>query len=75
MDWNEVYLTLQGIYQQEGAIRRAAYLIHRSLVEKPVEIMKEWPLPFDDHSEEENTMERLKQFYIEYKMKHGRAAA
>lgn len=81
MDWNEVYLTLVGIWNSEAPLRRAAYLIHRSLVEKPVNILSEWPLPLDDHSSIEGTFERMKTMYfeqkalLEHKIKHGRAAA
>jgi hypothetical protein len=74
MDWNEVYLTLRGIWQRESGLRRAAYLIHRSLVEKPVEIMREWPLPFDDNSEVENTWQRLYEFQQQYKLKNAARA-
>lgn len=81
MSWNEVYLTMQGIVQNEAPIRRAAYLIHRSLVEKPVDIRNEWPLPLDDHSEIGSTFDRMKKMYfeqkalLEHKMRHGGAAA
>jgi hypothetical protein len=80
MDWNEVYLTLQGIYQSQEGLRRAAYLIHCSLAEKPTDINKWWPLPFDENKHQA-TWERTKQIYwqqkalLEKKMKHGAARA
>lgn len=75
MDWNEVYLTMQGIWQRDAGIRRGFYLVHRSLVDKPVDIMDEWPLPFDDHTEKTNTFERLKKRLLEYKQQHGAGIA
>ena len=53
--YRDVLITLYGATQNEAPIRRAAYLIHCSLVntEHRVKINKEWPLPFDQGVEDE----------------------
>jgi hypothetical protein len=42
--------TVYGIQQKTEPIRRAAYLLHCSLIEKKnrIEITEYWPLPFDE---------------------------
>jgi hypothetical protein len=47
--YREVLITLYGATQNEAPIRRAAYLIHCSLVNEKhrIKINKEWPLPYD----------------------------
>ena len=42
-----------GIQQKDAGVRRAAFLVHCSLVEKRANIQKIWPLPFDDNSIDE----------------------
>lgn len=66
---------MQGIWQRDASLRRGFYLVHRSLVEKPVDILKEWPLPFDGENKRNEVYERLKKRLLEYKMQHGGAAA
>lgn len=69
-------MRFQGILQSQAPLRRAAYLVHRSLIEKPVDIEAEWPLPFDIKTDDQaSTFERLKKKLLEYKLKHGSPTA
>lgn len=67
MSWYEAYLTMQGICQRDAALRRGFYLIHRSLVEKPIDILEEWPLPFDEDPMEE-TRRRVEVLRSQYEI-------
>lgn len=42
--------TIYGIQQKTESLRKAAYLLHCSLIEKKnrIEITDYWPLPFDE---------------------------
>jgi hypothetical protein len=62
-----VLKTYYGILQSEQGLRRAAYLIHCSLVDKKnrVEINKFWPLPLDDKKSKGGELGRLGQRILE----------
>lgn len=63
MPWRDVWLTLQGCYKEESALRRAAFIIRWSMVGKDkASPQKMWPLPWDGASDEEQTLETFKQF-------------
>ena len=49
---DEVLLVVRGKTEDWRIQRNNAFLIHRSLVEKPVNIFNELPLPFDDELKE-----------------------
>ena len=58
-----------GIQQKDSGLRRAAYLIHCSLVDKKnrVDIGEVFPLPFDDKKQKTSTIARLKQIHLDLK--------
>jgi hypothetical protein len=62
-----VLKTYYGILQNEQGLRRAAYLIHCSLVEKKsrVDIKDYWPLPMDDKNRKGRELGRLGQRILE----------
>lgn len=45
---DEVLLVIQGFVDKQRIERRNAYLIHCSMVEKPVDMLETLPLPYDD---------------------------
>lgn len=45
---DEVLLVIQGFIDKQRIERRNAYLIHCSMVEKPVDMFEHLPLPYDD---------------------------
>jgi hypothetical protein len=57
--------TLYGVQQKTESIRRAAYLLHCSLIDKKnrVDITDYWPLPFDQ-DEKIIDAEKLKEYKI-----------
>jgi hypothetical protein len=55
--------TIYGIQQKQDGLRRAAYIIHCSLVQKPAQVERLWPLPLD---EDQGDITRNK--YEEYKL-------
>lgn len=62
--------TILGIQQQDEGLRRAAFIIHCSLVNKKdrADIGQVWPLPFDKQNKEASSrLERLKQRQLELK--------
>lgn len=64
--WADVMKTIMGIQWKDAGIRRAALLIHWSLVDKGGRIdIDKWPLPFDDtkarSDERKAEYQRLKQ--------------
>jgi hypothetical protein len=66
--------TLLGIQQKDEGLRRAAFIIHCSLVNKKdrADIQNIWPLPFDyGHKVETSRIERLKQRLTEFKQKEN----
>lgn len=65
--------TVLGLQQKESGLRRAAFLIHCSLVEKKhrVSEAKYWPLPFDDNESKTSVFERLKQRQLSLKEKEN----
>jgi hypothetical protein len=70
-----VLKTLYGVTQNEAPIRRAAHLIHCSLIEKNkrVNIQEFWPLPFDEVDEDnhESVLARLIRRMKEEKLKNS----
>jgi hypothetical protein len=40
--------TIYGIQQKQEGLRKAAHIIHCSLVTKPINAADLWPLPFDE---------------------------
>jgi hypothetical protein len=66
-----------GIQQKESGLRRAAYIIHCSLVDKKnrADINKMWPLPLDDKEPSNSSvMSRLKQRQLELRQKQQDAS-
>jgi hypothetical protein len=59
--------TTLGIQQRDSGLRRAAYLIHCSLIPKKDRIgATEWmPLPFDREDTKSNVFDRLKKRQLE----------
>jgi hypothetical protein len=57
--------TIYGVQQKTESIRRAAYLLHCSLIEKKnrVDIVDYWPLPFDEDTTVINA-EKLKEYQL-----------
>lgn len=45
---DEVLLVIQGFIDKQRIERRNAYLIHCSMVERPVDMFEYLPLPYDD---------------------------
>lgn len=45
---DEVLLVIRGQVNRQRIERRNAYLIHCSMVEKPVDMLEYLPLPFDE---------------------------
>jgi hypothetical protein len=69
-----VLKTLYGVTQNEAPIRRAAFLIHCSLIENNrVNIQEFWPLPFDDADDDnhESVVTRLIRRMKEEKLKQS----
>jgi hypothetical protein len=68
---------IMGIQQKESGLRRAAYIIHCSLVDKKnnrADINKMWPLPLDDKEPSNSSvMSRLKQRQLELRQKQEHA--
>jgi membrane protein insertase Oxa1/YidC/SpoIIIJ len=72
--YREVLLTMWGATQNQEGIRRAAFLIHCSLVAKKdrVKISEVWPLPFDTETNVHlSTIERLKKRQEELKKQNA----
>lgn len=46
--FDEVLLVIQGFVDRQRVERRNAYLIHSSMVEKPVDMLEYLPLPYDE---------------------------
>jgi hypothetical protein len=68
---------IMGIQQKESGLRRAAYIIHCSLVDKKnrADINKMWPLPLDDKEPSNSSvMSRLKQRQLELRQKQQDAS-
>jgi hypothetical protein len=61
--WADVMKMILGIQQKGEHIRRAAYIIHCSLVEKKhrADMQEIMPLPYDSESEKTSIISRLKQ--------------
>lgn len=61
--WADVMKMILGIQWKDAGIRRAALLIHWSLVDKKSRVgIDKWPLPFDDKEDDKtSTFSRLKQ--------------
>lgn len=55
---DEVLLVIQGFVDRQRIERRNAYLIHASMVEKPVDMFECLPLPYDDELKETLMAER-----------------
>lgn len=60
---DEVLLVIQGFIDKQRIERRNAYLIHCSMVEKPVNMLDYLPLPFDDELNEAPDGESTEEFY------------
>lgn len=60
---DEVLLVIQGFIDKQRIERRNAYLIHCSMVEKPVNMLDYLPLPFDDELSEAPDGESTEEFY------------
>ena len=48
-------MCIQGFVDRQRIERRNAYLIHCSLVEKPVDMLEYLPLPYDEELKEQET--------------------
>jgi hypothetical protein len=66
---DEVLLVIRGFVNKQRIERRNAYLIHCSMVEKPVDMFDYLPLPYDDELKSELTDGEMsaEQFYKEAK--------
>lgn len=51
---DEVLLVIQGLVDRQRIDRRNAYLIHSSMVERPVDMLDYLPLPYDDELREQS---------------------
>lgn len=62
---DEVLLVIRGQVNRQRIERRNAYLIHCSMVEKPVDMLEYLPLPFDDELRQESPTSEMsaEQFY------------
>lgn len=62
---DEVLLVIQGFIDKQRIERRNAYLIHCSMVEKPVDMLEYLPLPFDDELQQDTPMGEMstEEFY------------
>lgn len=62
---DEVFLVIQGFVDKQRIERRNAYLIHCSMVEKPVDMLEYLPLPYDDELRDQSPVNEIsaEEFY------------
>lgn len=56
---DEVLLVIQGFIDRQRIERRNAYLIHCSMVERPVDMLEYMPLPYDDELRNESPVNEI----------------
>lgn len=74
--WADCMKLLLGVQQRDEGLRRAAYIIHCSLIPKKdrADISEIFPLPFDTETDEKtSTLSRLKQRQFELRKKQNNA--